>query len=192
MCDNIVIKVPPFFKIVSMVIFCFTVLICYRYFGIILLFGVLLFILTRSNINYDIFIINPFILILMFIICFSLHLQYIYIFKFLLIYYYFKYLIRSNNYMELDNSFISKYHLFNKINKYKIFKDKYKLLTSTNKAIYGRRKYINSIYLAYRTCSSNNDKKYVLINYKKNLYSYLFVFLHSLIFIYVLLLEVYK
>ena len=194
MYDNIVIKVPSYFKIISMIIFCFTTLICNHYLGIILLFGVLLFVLIRSNINYSICFISINFLFILFLLCFSLHLHYIYIFKVLLILYYFRYLLEVNNYFELDNSLekIFNYKLFNFINKYKLFKEKVKFFIKTNKSIYGKSKIINSIYLGYKESKCNSSNDYVLIKEKKTLYSYLFVVMHFVTFIFVLLLEVYR
>ena len=63
MYDNIVVKVPTYFKIISMIIFCCTVSICNHYLGIILLFGILLFVTIRSNVNYNIYFLDIAILI---------------------------------------------------------------------------------------------------------------------------------
>ena len=194
MYDNIVVKVPTYFKIISMIIFCFTVLICNHYLGIILLFGILLFVTIRSNVNYNIYFISISFILFLFLFCFSLHLHYIYIFKVLLIVYYFRYLMEVNNYYELDSSLVRifKYKLFKLINRYNLFKGKVKFFIKTNKSIYGKSKIINSIYLGYKESKNNNNNDYVLIKERKTLYSYLFVIMHFVTFIFVFLLEVYR
>jgi len=99
-----------------------------------------------------------------------------------------------NNYYELDSSLVRifKYKLFKLINRYNLFKGKVNFFIKTNKSIYGKCKIINSIYLGYKESKNNNHNDYVLIKEKKTLYSYLFVIMHFVTFIFVFLLEVYR
>lgn len=193
MSNNIVLNVPSYFKIISMIIYLFTVLICFDYLGIMLLFLILLFISLRSNIELKKYHISFFLIIFLFVVCFSLHLQYIYIFKILLVISYFKYLMIVNNCLELDNSLtrIFKYRIFILIKKYRLFKENYGFFVKSNMSIYNQKKIFNSLYLAYKKTEFVNIKDYIINKQNKTLYSYLFVLLHFVTFLFVFLLEVY-
>lgn len=188
MSDRLVVN--SYFKIIALIIYLFTVLICSHYLGIILLSFVLLFILNRFSVEtqkyYNLLIMAVFL-------CFSLHLRYINVFKFLLILYYFRYLIYSSNCLQLDYSLtkIFKYKVFIIFKKYRLIKEKYSFYVKTNVSLYKKKKRINAFYLACKyTCSYNKD--YVLIKEKKCFYDYLFVIMHFTMFLFVFFLEVYR
>lgn len=197
MKDNIVFSVPSYFKIVSFLFFLLSILATFHYLGIILLFGVLLFIILRSKINLKLYKIDYFemlFIIIVFIIC---HLHFVYVLKTLLLLFYVKYLLYTNNYIDLDDSFyrIFKHKLFRLFYKYRILKNNFRLYTKTNYSMYGKKYILKSLYLSIKNidCSKyENLKKYVIKSSKSNLYDYLFVFMHAVSFIFCFLLEVYK
>lgn len=197
MKDNIVFSVPSYFKIVSFLFFLLSILVNFHYLGIILLFGILLFINLRSKINLKLYKLDYFeilLLVIMFIIC---HLHFVYVFKILLLLFYVKYLLYTNNYIDLDDSFykIFKHKLFRLFYKYQIIKNNFRLYTKTNYSMYGKKYILKSLYLSIKNidCTKyENLKKYVIKSSKSNLYDYLFVFMHAVSFIFCFLLEVYK
>lgn len=188
------LKVNSYFKIISFIIYMFTLLICFDYFGIILLFGILLFIVSRLNVDFRKCFISVYFICFLIFMCFSLHLQFIYFFKVLLVILYFKYLVNSSNCLELDNSFtrVFKYNLFVFFKKYDLFKDMYRFYVKTNISLYGKKKRINALYLSLKYTDNSCSKSYVLRKERKCLYDYLFVIMHFCLFVFVYLLEVYK
>lgn len=197
MKNNIVYLVPSYFKIISFLLYILSIVFCNHYLGIILLFGILLFINLRSKIDlklyrFDIF--DILIILIMFIIC---HLHFIYIFKIFLIICYMKYLLYTNNYIDLDNSFyrIFKHKIFKYFYKIKIFKNNLNLYIKTNLSMYGKKNIIKSLYLSIKNINISNNEKlknYIIKKQKSNLYDYLFIFMHFISFIFCFLLEVYK
>lgn len=188
------LNVNSYFKIISLIVYLFTLLICRHYLGILLLSGILLFVFIRMEIDFKMEFIFIYILIFMILGCLFLHLHFIYILKLLLIVYYFKYLIDTTNCLELDFSFtkIFKYNLFILLKKYESFKSKYNFYLKTNISIYGKKKRFNALYLAYKYGKYKYNKSYVIRNSNRCLYDYLFVFMHICAFVFVFLLEVYK
>ena len=200
MLNNIVRSVPSYFKIVAMLLFCLSTIICFNYLGIILLFSILLFITVRSNINVSIYVLQIHEFVILIFLCFICHLHFIYIFKIVLILSYIKYLLVVNNYLTLDNSLtrIFKYGFFRLIKKYDIFKFNYRLYVKTNYSLYGKKNRFKSLYLAYRKIDGEDIQKivdsrnYSIVESKKNVYDYLFVLMHALCLIFCLFLEVYR
>ena len=195
--NSIVFLVPSYFKIISFLFFFLSSLLAHDYLGIILLFCILLFINLRSKINFKIYKIDFFDFIIILLTSIICHLQFIYIFQFLLIFSYIKYLLYTNNYLDLDNSFykIFKHKLLKYFYKYKIIKNNFKLYIKTNYSMYGKKYILKSLYLSIKNidCTKyENLKKYVIKSSKSNLYDYLFVFMHAVSFIFCFLLEVYK
>ena len=178
--NSIVFLVPSYFKIISFLFFFLSSLLAHDYLGIILLFCILLFINLRSKINFKIYKIDFFDFIIILLTSIICHLQFIYIFQFLLIFSYIKYLLYTNNYLDLDNSFykIFKHKLLKYFYKYKIIKNNFKLYIKTNYSMYGKRNIINSLYLSFKNINytkyENLKNQYDKIN--ENL-----VILHSII-----------
>ena len=200
MWNNIVRSVPSYFKIISMLLFCLSTVICFDYLGIILLFGILLFVTIRSNINISVYILPIYEILILVFLCFICHLHFIYIFKIILILCYIKYLLAVNNYLTLDNSLtkIFRYGFFKIIKKYDILKSYYKLNIKTNYSLYSKKNRFKSLYLAYIEVKNDNMQKivnsrnYLIVESKKNSYDYLFVIMHALCLIFCLFLEVYR
>ena len=200
MWNNIVRSVPSYFKIISMLLFCLSTVICFDYLGIILLFGILLFVTIRSDINISIYILPIYEILILVFLCFICHLHFIYIFKIILILCYIKYLLAVNNYLTLDNSLtkIFRYGFFKIIKKYDILKSYYKLNVKTYYSLYSKKNRFKSLYLAYMEVKNDNMQKivnsrnYLIVESKKNVYDYLFVIMHALCLIFCLFLEVYR
>lgn len=188
------LRVNSYFKIIAFIIYVFTLLICFDYLGIILLFSVLLFIVSRMNVDLKKCYVSIYFICFLGLMCYCLHLQFIYFFKFLLVIFYFKYLINSSNFLELDNSFtrVFKYKLFVFFKRYDLFKKRYRFYVKTNRSLYGKKKRLNALYLSLKYRDYSYSRSYVLRNEKKSLYDYLFVIMHCCLFIFVLLLEVYR
>ena len=200
MWNNIVRSVPSYFKIISMLLFCLSTIICFDYLGIILLFGILLFVTISSDINISVYILPIYEILIIVFLCFFCHLHFIYIFKIILILCYIKYLLAVNNYLTLDNSLtkIFRYGFFKIIKKYDILKSYYKLNVKTNYSLYSKKNRFKSLYLAYMEVKNDNMQKivnsrnYLIVESKKNVYDYLFVIMHALCLIFCLFLEVYR
>ena len=200
MWNNIVRSVPSYFKIISMLLFCLSTVICFDYLGIILLFCILLFVTIRSDINISVYILPIYEILILVFLCFICHLHFIYIFKIILILCYIKYLLAVNNYLTLDNSLtkIFRYGFFKIIKKYDILKSYYKLNIKTNYSLYSKKNRFKSLYLAYMEVKNDNMQKivnsrnYLIVESKKNVYDYLFVIMHALCLIFCLFLEVYR